>query len=671
MIIDMTQVQKHIGNSPLWLTLLLALGAGLLHAQHPPQADIPTPPNYRWTILLDCRPHPALSPGVRSQLRRDILAALQPLLSPLGTVEVLDLATLATEHWPPLALDYAQRGWAALDANHLRELEDRKLQILRIEVRGESFHLQTRLWDGFTGLPLPLHHRQTDDPNWLGRMAGLMLEEDFTLNGTIEQVESSGEEATVQLRRPAGVDAGEWVQRGDVFAVAGVRKSARPSTPTPKRTATGKVIEEASEPPPRFTSVTREFTLLRAVEAPKDGRLRCKVFSGYSSALPMGGGVVGYRCVKLPVRSAPLLLKLAGGEANTLTTALRVQANDVGWAAPGLDMTFQDGLFRSPRPLDRLAFVTVQSGPSRSARVPVAVLGRGPVALPFSRDASEERRAAFERDCADLARRVAEARFAQVTLFDGVARLITAQRNAEALARASAGLLASDADDKELSAALKRLRDLLALAPGQGLVLDACERQLADIRTAQAELAARVRDLQTRLEAETSSPEIARQTQAEVLTARIKFLLERGDVEEALTVYEQLLTLLPNNSSLLAQRDRLREQAKAKSDTHAQAQDYLARVWPSLATIAELKDGLPALQAAVEECLRQQDRYALRRLVMNFSLLPIKIHDLAQSLDANKEEDRQLLQDARAVLEAAARVEGKIRPFLQGQSEAR
>jgi len=632
-----------------------------------PEATTP----YRWQVLLHTRPHPLLSAAYRADVRREIIAAIPPMLGPLGTIEVVDLADLPQEQWPAIAKEFNSRGWAALDASHLRELDGVKTQILHLELRGSDHVIETRQLDGFTGLALPLSRRTTRSPELVGRLAGLMLDHDFGLDGTVETAGRPAGEAIIRIRGGALGPIDRFLPPGSVFAVAGVRKSIRPPGPPPMRTATGRVVEKVKEAPPAFTAVPREFTLLRTVEAAKDGSVRCKVFAGYPNALP-AAGVLGYRGLKLPTVSTPLSIRLVGRTGGTprATTSATVRANDIGWEVkPGSDELDQrDGVFRSSRPLGHLAFLTLNAGPTRSSRVPIPVLGSDPVDIPFNLDPADEKRIAFERDCNDLARHVADARTSQNGYFAVLKTLMEAQKNREALARAQAAVALTDADEKELAAAHARLRESVVLSPAMTATLDGCERRITDLRGSKAELIARTADLDRLVARENDPLAAAMEIQAESLNTRIKLLLQRGDVDEALTVYDQLVTLLPNNPEVASRRDKLRGEWTTKSEAHTKAREYLTQSWPALITIPDLKESLKTLESSVDECIRQKDRYTCRKLLTTVAVLPVKVHDLTQSLDGTKDADRVVLSDAEKVIETVGTIEAKVREFLKDGS---
>src|SRR4051794_32954768 len=100
-------------NRAALAVLAVALAAGPASAQLDPEPKTP----YTWRVVLKAQAHPLLSPSFRSQLRRDITAALQPALTPLGNVEVVDLAELPRDGWDPLCQQFEDKGFAALDAS--------------------------------------------------------------------------------------------------------------------------------------------------------------------------------------------------------------------------------------------------------------------------------------------------------------------------------------------------------------------------------------------------------------------------------------------------------------------------------------------------------------------------------------------------------------------------
>lgn len=635
-----------------------------------PKLDPESKTPYTWRIVLHTRPHPLLGPTFRGQVRREVLAALQPALDKLGTVEFVDLAEIPKERWEPLWQQFADRGWAALDFSGTRELNGIKTHVLNIDFRDGTYHVEARQLDGFTGLASPeVRRRETRATEVVGRTAGLLLDRDFGACGTVEPGRQP-DEVTVQFRGGALGSFERLVKEGDVFAVAGLRKSARPPGPPPARSATGRLIEKPkTDAPQTYTPVQRPFTLLKALDVPKDGAVKCKVLTGYPAdqAMPVGNGIIGYRCLRLPAVTAPLAIRLGSGTSAQQSAAARVRANDIGWAVPpgGDDLEFRDGIFYSNKPLGPIAFVTLSAGATSSARVPIAVLGAGPVAIPFIVSAADEKRIRFERECQDFARRVIEARTSQSGCFDALSKLISARRNSDALVRAKAGHATTAADDEELTAVLERLRGQVSTSPLAADLLAFCDRQLADLRKTQTELTTRIKDLESITVRENDPARAGKQVQADALRIRIKVLIERGEVDEALTVYDQLVTLLPDSAEVKTRRDQLRTMWTPKSPAHTKARDFMSKTWPALTSIQDMKDNVSALSVAMNTCIAANDRLGLRKLLAVLADATVRLPELIAPLDAASESDRKLINDAQHVTDMLKKIDTEAREFLK------
>lgn len=639
-------------------------------AQLDPEAKQP----YLWRVVLSARPHPLVTPNFRERLKRDIVAALQTGLGPLGTVEVIDLAE-ADGSREPLVQQFEEKGFAALDAP--RDLTGAKTHFLRLEYRDGKFQLESRQYDGFTGLSSPLVRSESvRAPEQVGRTAGLMLDRDFGPVGTVEPILGKNE-AKVLLRGSALGPAAGHVKAGDVFAVAAVRKTNRPAPP-PVRTATGKIVAPppGAAPPPGLTSTPRDFTLLKVTDVGGDGSLRCAVLTRYQTAMPMNGGIVGYRCMKLGTVKAPVALRLVGTDGTVYKTAstVSVRATDSGFgsaASPDAkdvcNFDARAAQFRSQRPLANVACVTVALGPSQAKQFPVPILSDAPITIPFDIDPAKEERAAYERAVLSIASAVADARAGQTVCFDAVARLIDRQKNPEALTRASDGYKTADARYKELSDELARLKEQKDKSPSAGPLLDKIEQNLTAIQQYNAQLKKHIEKIAKVVELEKDPSRAAKQVQAEAVNARIAILLGDGEVEQALAAYDQLAALLPDNAEVKARRDKLAEEWKVKDDAHQKARDYLLKTWPAVSSIPDFKDSLPQLRAAVDVCKKHGDKWTLRKLLALFSAAAPKLNEQAAALDPSSEADRKLAADASNAGKVLAAMEQELRGFVGGE----
>ncbi len=514
--------------------VVLLLAGAPAFAQLDPEPKQPC----QWRVVLSVKPHPLLTPDFRDRLRRDILAALQPGLGALGTVEVIDLADLARDRWEPLWQQFEDKGFAALDAP--RDLTGAKTHFLKVEHRDGKIHLESRQYDGFTGLSSPLVRAQsTRSPELVGRTAGLMLDRDFGLVGTVVPTAGKPDEAKILLRGAALGPVKDFVQTGDVFAVAAVRKTNRPAPP-PLRTATGKIIAPppGSVPPPGLTSTPRDFTLLKVVEVAADGSCRCVVLTRYAIAMPATGGVVGYRAMKLGTVKAPVAVRLMSGEGVVYKTAsnVSVRATDSDFAAaPDAKAvcTFDNATaqFRTQRPLANVAYITVTTGPTQAKAFPVPILSAEPITIPFDINPDKERRADFERAVLAASSAAADARLGQSVCFEAVAKLIEKQKNGEALARAKNGFDAADAAIKGLGDEYARLEEEakgVEKAAGVDVLLAKIKQNLDALKVYNAQLGEHVKKIGEVVARENDPAAAAKEVQAQSINTRIAVLLGAG-----------------------------------------------------------------------------------------------------------------------------------------------
>ncbi|HEX4610018.1 MAG TPA: hypothetical protein VH092_17630, partial [Urbifossiella sp.] len=485
--------------------VLLSFGLAFLAAVAPAQPPAPAPLDAEagspgvWRVVVQTAPHPLLTPAFRDRLRRDLLAALPAAAAPVAQVEVVDLAAVPREGWDPLWQQVEAKGLAALDAP--RDLTGVTTSILRVDFRDGAYQLEARLYDGFAGLAAPPVRRQAvRAPELVGRAAGLLVGRDFGPVGTVEPVEGKPDAARIRVRGGSAGPLDRLVKVGDVFAVSRVTRTSRPAPPQ-VRTATGKLVTPppGSVPPPALSAAPREYTYLRVTEPPKDGVAACAVFSPYQTPFPKDAA--GYRCLKLATVRSAVAIRLVNPAADAArgggSFAATVRATDRGFhpANPREFFDFVDGVYKSAGTLDGLACVTVALGATREARFPVPVFGPEPVGLPFSVDAKDEEKAAYERAVLAVSARAADARLAQNAGFDTIGKLIQDRKNKEALSRARAASASAVAAAAVITEEVQALRGRPNAPPGAGDLLVAVDRQVAALRESNTQLDARIRDL--------------------------------------------------------------------------------------------------------------------------------------------------------------------------------
>lgn len=647
--------------------LLPAAVAVLLLPAAAPAQSLDPEPNvpYQVRVVIQARPHPLLSPGFRDQVRRDILAALQPVMDKLGTVEVVDLDAVPVADRDPLWQEFADKGFAALDAP--RDLTGVKTHFVRLEVRDGAYHLEARQYDGFAGLASPVVRKQsTRAPELVGRAAGLLIDRDLGPVGTVEAGLSPAE-VTVRFKAAGLGPLDRLVARGDILAVAQINKTARTKAPE-ARTSTGRLIAPApgtAAPPALLPDPKRHvYTLLRVAEDLKDGAAKCTVLTSARNPFGLTGQAVGFRCMKLGTVAAPAAVRLVGGDGTATAAAqAAVRATDTAFGPgdPRDTLDFDQGarVYKSSRPLAGVALVTVRLGETREERFPVPVLGADPIALRFEIDAAAEERAGFERDVRSLAFRTADARTALRSCFDAVSAAILAGKNAEALERARSGHAAADTAEKLLAEEAARLQEQVAKQPAAAALLKAVQDRVAALKKSNAELLKSVGELSKAVDGGA-----AVRNRAADLNTTIQLLLAEGKVAEAVAAYKQILTQVPEAQAagIRAKLQQLEQEWKPQSDAHQRARDYLELKWPLKNTLADLQDSLPELKAAVEVCITAKDKYALRRLQGDLANFPTRLDDLTRDLDPTA--DKPAVDAGKRIQAEVGRIEQEVAKFV-------
>jgi hypothetical protein len=628
--------------------LLVAAAA----AAAPPALDPAAATPYAWRVVVRAKPHPLLPQGLRDQLARDLKAALGPAVGPLAAVEVIDLAATPPAQWDPLWKRFDEAGWPALDAPASRAISGVKTHFLTVEVKGGRYYLAARQLDGDTGLTSPLLRTETvDAADKLGRVAGRMVGRDFGPVATVESYDPGANEAVVRFRAGAVGLIDRVVEPGDVMAVASVREPPRPAPRyglTPKPTG--------PEPPRPREGVYHPFTLLQVAEVIPGGSARCRVLTGLrvNPFLP-NPAVVGVRGLKLAAVEGPVEVRVVHpktGEPVPPGGLIRAWATDTDYgkgpdARDALDL--QGGVFKSPRAMRRLAVVTVGTGQLYGRKsYPVPVVGGGPVPLPYEPNPAEAARAEFNQTCEDFLTRVTEVRLAQVALFDGLSALIKDGKYAEALDRANRGLKQSQDTDKALTAELARLRADPGKDGRADGVLARAEAALLGLKVGEPQLRGTIDDLTASIEKGKDPARFEKEFRSKDLIARAKQHLERGEGDDALAVYDQLVELL-GTDAVKAERAKLKAEWTPKSDDQKAARAYLTGAWRNVATAGEFQAAVPKVRAAGEALAKADDRLGLRGLLASLEPAYGRIKEQGDRLTGDSPADRAALQTLQEV----------------------
>ncbi len=648
----------------LSLLALLALAAPLAAAPLDPEAEKP----YQWRIVVRFDPHPMLPESLRARVLDEVRTAVVPPLGELGRVEIGELPTTFDDKSDPLLRRFAEKGWPALEAIEFRKLTGVKTHLLRVRFDRGLYHLESRQHDGSTGLVSPVvRQSETDTSAKVGRLAGLMVARDFGPVGTVEKIPNEANAVKVRFRGAALGGLERYVQPGDVFAVAVIQEQSVRAAP-PKDWKTKVVVEE----PKVQLGQPREFTLLQAEGPLINGECRCRVLTKFANPLPQVRGVIGFRCLRLDTVESPVQVKVVDAASGTplpASSLVKVRANDSGFnaLAPARDaFELRDGLFRSTRPLRNVACVVVNQGTAKEVQYPIPVLGRDhQYVLRFETNDEDAAKARFERECEDLRGRVAQARLTHSELVKALTRLIVKGENRDALDRASAGLANMIAVDQELTAELGRLREQPAAKdPRFADLLASAEANLQALRTGKTGIEERVGQLKDVIAKADDPVKFEKEFRAKELAARIKSLVETGEIPEALDLYDQLFEVTQQQEHK-DQKAKLAAEWEPRDDEHRKAREYVTTIWRAPKDLVEFQSNLDPLREAVAVLIKNEDRFGLRNVLSSMEPAYAKLKEILDVLDPNSETDRPMVKSVQTVKDALRKLEDEAREALK------
>lgn len=630
----------------------------------PPPLDPQAKDAYPWRVVLKTGKHPVFGATFREVLAREIRASLQGVTGPAAIVDVIDLAAIPPNQWDPLWTEFAAKGWAALDADPRRELSGVKTHVLTLDYKDGAFLLESRQHDGFTGLASPLvRKQQVRSAEMVGRAAGLMLEPDFGPTGTVEIEEGNTDTVKLVFRGHAIGSPERFVKIGDVFAVSIIKEMVKPSERGKPTSAPAKAGPPAGTP--------FEFTLLKALTPVKDGAIKCATLSQYK--LPFGRAdkrTLGVRAMRLPTIESQVKLRLVGqdGTPHAKGTLVQVSATDIDFAAkpgPQDGFEFRDGLYKSGRAYANIACVQIALGAGNPRLFPVAIVGDEPVTLKFAIKPEDEKRAAFETTCNDLRRRVGDTFTAQTSLFKEVSRLIDIFQFKDALGRSEAGFANTDKLEKTLNDELKQLREEPeAGQPTAKAILDESERVMKSVAESQGSLTKRVAELKEAVKKNADPVRMAKEFREIELASRIKDLVKRGDIPEALDAYDQLIVLQPAAQELKDQREKLQAEWAPKDEEHRKGRAAM-KPWTDARAQSDFKEAIPAMKLAADVMYKKRDRLGLLKLLNLFEPGYTSLKILVDALDARTEDGEAQAKELQSLIEDAKRVELEARDYLK------
>jgi hypothetical protein len=581
----------------------LALCSTAVRADLDPETDSP----YHLQIILRFARHPVLTDVFRDQVKREVRDNLRAALGNLARVEVTPNHPLLKEV-ESKGLQHALDGW--------NFVANGKLHFVFIDFVNGRYEIQTRQYDGLAGLASPVvRSSQTATPQLVSRNASLLIDQDFGLVGTLTKV-NDGERVEVALKGSGlGVPVDRWVKKSEVFAVT-------------------QIVNPGGAGQRAFR---QRWTLLQALDEPKDGVCLCQLYHRYDNPLPRSSGVLGYRCLKLGTIRAPVRLRVVSNDK--LATPLngrRVQIGATGFqSAAEQKATNPDGFVQSEQSYLNIAFVKVLDVTTPLAQLPVEIVDDRTIPVPVSvvPDAEPRGQLYLRRD--RWLRRVYESLEVAISLVKDLNATVDQSRE-QALAKAEAGLKGLEADLANLTEERDTLRkDGEQLAKGNQLDLKLGEERLQELENHRQKLRDYIKELSEIIK----SSNDPKKKKWQEMAAQARLMEDAADYNLAIATYEAILSQGAQDKQLQEELNKLKRAWAIKDDAHRKARTFIYETWPKLEKAGDMKSKVARARMAFEACKEAGDVLSPRKLYKTNVALSAKLAQELQSLRVEDNED--------------------------------
>lgn len=592
---------------------------------------------YQIRIVLDMERHKLLTPVFREQVARELRDGMQAAFGTLARVEI-------QEKHPKLA-DIRSRGLArALDG--YQEQNGQHTHFVRIDYSGTHYRIQTRMHNGILGLPAPVVRTGRTDRAYVSRTTLFLMERDLGLLGTIQSEPDAANHVQVQLRGGGlGVDLSRWIQKGEIFRLA---------------------QQEASGP-----ARLLEWAYLQVIEPPQEGICTCKLFSRYVLSKTSG-----LQAELLGTRTGPLRLRLLqekpGGGVEPLRSPVTLQLRKFGFE--GEETTRQQVTATSGREIDtarfgekgrfsKLAFVSVLTGESLRARIPIAILDDNPVVLTVPATNEEGDLVTFRFRM--WKQNVLTAYIVQTEQFKTINELTAKpDKRAQALQSVRKTLERLHQDHTRLSTqhdeVMKEIEKLDLKNRPRPEEIKAITDRLKLIRSGETELL-RIVQMLEKIEKEENDP---KRKEWLVKIEGAKALESEGEFGQAIAVYEQAPAEF-QTKELKEHLAKLKKLWEPRDAQHAKARKFIFEAWPKLDTPG-LKKQIADAHQALQVCVKAGDWIGATRLLRGLEIhlqrIEKELQELKPETNIDDEKPAKLIKELIPDLQVLDRT---IREFLE------
>lgn len=589
----------------------LLVGPAVASAALNPETD----KKYSLRIIMNCGTHNWLGTQFRADLKNDLAGILDDALGGMADVTVLDLRSTPKEQWTPIARDFDSKGFAALTSQ--LPLDGTKIHLLHIDFVNGQYEIQSRQFDGMTGMVSPVRREATIDRALVSRLAGRMIAFDFGIVGTIE-----GKDETVTVRfKGSSLTSrlGSWARKGDVFAVMRV---------LPGRGQTGERAERIND------------TIVQLTEDPKKDSCQARiVYRPRTNPLSNPGIATGFRCIRMATSVGPVRIRLVDetGQPHTRTLQVRLHSDRFQQSdSPEEEVVNPDrnGVFTSKNLYDRLGFARIVTGATSIARMPVDVSDDRIATIVVSIDAQKEQAGQLQFLYGELLRMYVESRDVQIDRFREVSALVAQQKNEDALKRATAMRSALDDDLRRLGEQLVQLKK----DAGANLTYTACDKLVNELTERKTRINRLIGELEEAERIAKDPTRVAAQKKLQDLSNLSLVHIENNDYDAAIAVCKQIIKEFGEQAAVRKRLDELEKAWVIRSDEHRQARDFIFKEWPQVKTVAEIEAKLPTARARLKVIAGFKDELTLLKLRATLAEIGKLVRDEIRAVNENPDD---------------------------------
>jgi hypothetical protein len=442
------------------------------------------------------------------------------------------------------------------------------------------------------------------------------------------------------------VPLGPWAGKDEVFAVAEIHGTR---------------------------SCRKDWTLLQVVQEPSGPVCSCRLLHRRANPLPRATGVLGYRCLKLGTGEAQLRFRVVDERTGLpLERGVLVSGQGFQDQTPERKST-KDGLAKSDQRYRNVAFVSITTGMTTVANVPVeiivdpasadsAVKWTPLIICPVSDRPEDDQRGQLIAQRNRWIRRVYESVEVSQTIFNVINALVDksvekalekAQSSARELSDEVAGLAA------EREALVKSAK----LIPNGDALLDLsdADKHIDDLKQHQRALQEHIGKLSELVKKE-NDPKVQKWRQEIAKAQGKESALEFG---EAINIYEKVIAEGAEDAKVKEHLDDLKKIWEEKSEEHKKARKFIYETWPKLENAAATKEQLQAARQAFETCRDAGDYLTTQKFRMENLKLANRLKKETESLKpAEKEEDAKTAKIIEQLTKDLAALDEEARQYL-------